>query len=111
MSTLQHAWQRARRRRALITLLLGLPWALAATVLALRLAGFDLADQRIGDRAGSADLEHTGKIAFAEDGYPDAVSRPQGIYIPDRHRAFGAIRRRGPRRHTENNGDHEIETH
>lgn len=43
MSTLQHAWQRARRRRALITLLLGLPWALAATVLALRLAGFDLA--------------------------------------------------------------------
>ncbi|PTA71943.1 MULTISPECIES: hypothetical protein [unclassified Stenotrophomonas] len=43
MSTLQHAWQRARRRRALITLLLGLPWALAATVLTLRLAGFDLA--------------------------------------------------------------------
>lgn len=43
MSTLQHAWQRARRRSALITLLLGLPWALAATVLALRLAGFDLA--------------------------------------------------------------------
>lgn len=43
MSALQHAWQRARRRRALITLLLGLPWALAATVLALRLAGFDLA--------------------------------------------------------------------
>lgn len=43
MSTLQHAWQRARRRRALITLLLGLPWALAATVLALRLAGFDIA--------------------------------------------------------------------
>ncbi|KAG0954978.1 hypothetical protein G6F31_012993 [Rhizopus arrhizus] len=38
-----HAWQRARRRRALITLLLGLPWALAATVLALRLAGFDVA--------------------------------------------------------------------
>ncbi|HFK2920642.1 TPA: hypothetical protein ACGY72_001811 [Stenotrophomonas maltophilia] len=43
MSTLQHAWQRARRRRALITLLLGLPWAVAATVLALRLAGFDIA--------------------------------------------------------------------
>lgn len=43
MNTLQHAWQRARRRRALITLLLGLPWALAATTLALRLAGFDIA--------------------------------------------------------------------
>ncbi len=43
MNTLQHAWQRARRRRALITLLLGLPWALAAAVLALRLAGFDIA--------------------------------------------------------------------
>ncbi|ENE2729302.1 TPA: hypothetical protein ACKP89_003454 [Stenotrophomonas maltophilia] len=43
MNTLQHAWQRARRRRALITLLLGLPWALAATVPALRLAGFDIA--------------------------------------------------------------------
>ncbi len=43
MNTLQHAWQRARRRRALTTLLLGLPWALAATVLALRLAGFYLA--------------------------------------------------------------------
>ncbi|MCU1066502.1 DUF4175 domain-containing protein [Stenotrophomonas maltophilia] len=43
MSTLQHGWQRARRRRALIILLLGLPWALAATVLALRLAGFDIA--------------------------------------------------------------------
>ncbi|WP_353949735.1 hypothetical protein [Stenotrophomonas maltophilia] len=43
MKTLQHAWQRARRRRALITLLLGLPWALAAAVLALRLAGFDIA--------------------------------------------------------------------
>ncbi|HEL5402175.1 TPA: hypothetical protein UOJ25_002296 [Stenotrophomonas maltophilia] len=43
MNTLQHAWQRARRRRALTTLLLGLPWALAATVLALRLAGFDIA--------------------------------------------------------------------
>ncbi|MFI3487588.1 hypothetical protein, partial [Klebsiella pneumoniae] len=42
-NTLQHAWQRARRRRALITLLLGLPWALAAAVLALRLAGFDIA--------------------------------------------------------------------
>ena len=43
MNTLQHAWQRARRRRALITLLLCLPWALAATILALRLAGFDIA--------------------------------------------------------------------
>ncbi|MBH1645655.1 hypothetical protein I5U75_19645 [Stenotrophomonas maltophilia] len=43
MNTLQHAWQRARRRRALIPLLWGLPWALAATVLALRLAGFDTA--------------------------------------------------------------------
>ncbi|MEC4339433.1 hypothetical protein VPH13_11985 [Stenotrophomonas pavanii] len=43
MNTLQRAWQRARRRRALITLLLGLPWALAATMLALRLAGFDRA--------------------------------------------------------------------
>lgn len=43
MNTLQHAWQRARRRRAAITLLLGLPWALAATALALRLGGFDTA--------------------------------------------------------------------
>ena len=43
MKTLQHAWQRARRRRALIALLLGLPWALAATALALRLFGFDIA--------------------------------------------------------------------
>lgn len=43
MNTLQLAWQHARRRRALVTLLLGLPWALAATVLALRLAGFDIA--------------------------------------------------------------------
>lgn len=43
MNALQHAWQRARRRRALITLLLCLPWALAATILALRLAGFDIA--------------------------------------------------------------------
>ncbi|WP_313443114.1 hypothetical protein [Stenotrophomonas sp.] len=43
MKTLQHAWQRARRHRAAITLLLGLPWALAATVLALRLGGFDIA--------------------------------------------------------------------
>lgn len=41
MNALQRAWQRARRRRALITLLLGLPLALAATALALRLAGFD----------------------------------------------------------------------
>lgn len=43
MMMLQHAWQRARRRRAAITLLLGLPWALAATALALRLGGFDIA--------------------------------------------------------------------
>src|SRR2546427_458817 len=43
MNALQRAWQRARRRRALITLLLGLPLALAATALALRLSGFDLA--------------------------------------------------------------------
>jgi len=43
MKALQHAWQRARRRRAAITLLLGLPWALAATALALRLSGFDIA--------------------------------------------------------------------
>ncbi|WP_312252781.1 hypothetical protein [Stenotrophomonas sp.] len=43
MKTLQLAWRRARRRRALITLLLGLPWALAAATLALRLGGFDIA--------------------------------------------------------------------
>lgn len=43
MTSLQRTWQRARRRRASITLLLGLPWALAATALALRLAGFDAA--------------------------------------------------------------------
>jgi len=43
MNALQRAWQRARRRRALITLVLGLPLALAATALALRLSGFDLA--------------------------------------------------------------------
>lgn len=43
MKTLQHAWRRARRRRAAITLLLGLPWAVAATALALRLSGFDIA--------------------------------------------------------------------
>ncbi|AWH23717.1 hypothetical protein [Stenotrophomonas sp. YAU14D1_LEIMI4_1] len=43
MKTLQLAWRRARRRRALITLLLGLPWALAAATLALRLGGFDVA--------------------------------------------------------------------
>ncbi|MCX2893173.1 hypothetical protein ORG27_06235 [Stenotrophomonas lactitubi] len=43
MKTLQQAWQRARRRRAAVTLLLGLPWALAATALALRLSGFDSA--------------------------------------------------------------------
>ncbi|AWH51785.1 hypothetical protein C1924_00545 [Stenotrophomonas sp. ESTM1D_MKCIP4_1] len=43
MNALQRTWQRARRRRASITLLLGLPWALAATALALRLTGFDAA--------------------------------------------------------------------
>ena len=43
MSVLQRSWQRARRRRASITVLLGLPWALAATALTLRLAGFDAA--------------------------------------------------------------------
>lgn len=43
MNALQRTWQRARRRRASITLLLGLPWALAATALALRLTGFDVA--------------------------------------------------------------------
>lgn len=43
MKTLQQAWQRARRRRAAVTLLLGLPWALAAAALALRLSGFDIA--------------------------------------------------------------------
>lgn len=43
MKTLQQAWQRARRRRAAVALLLGLPWALAATALALRLSGFDSA--------------------------------------------------------------------
>ncbi|HYQ22797.1 hypothetical protein [Stenotrophomonas sp.] len=43
MNVLQRHWQRARRRRVGITVLLGLPWALAATALALRLAGFDAA--------------------------------------------------------------------
>ncbi|MEG0183570.1 MAG: hypothetical protein RR704_08970 [Stenotrophomonas sp.] len=43
MKALQHAWQRARRRRAAIALLLGLPWTLAATAFALRLFGFDIA--------------------------------------------------------------------
>lgn len=43
MNVLQRHWQRARRRRAGITVLLGLPWALAATALTLRLAGFDAA--------------------------------------------------------------------
>ncbi|HIE5353658.1 TPA: hypothetical protein ACXNP2_000207 [Stenotrophomonas maltophilia] len=43
MTMLQRAWQRARRRSGAITLLLGLPWALAATLLALRLGGFDIA--------------------------------------------------------------------
>ncbi|MBK0010745.1 hypothetical protein [Stenotrophomonas sp. S41] len=43
MNALQRNWQRARRRRASITVLLGLPWTLAATALTLRLAGFDAA--------------------------------------------------------------------
>ena len=43
MTSLQRTWQRARRRRVSITLLLALPWALAAIALALRLAGFDAA--------------------------------------------------------------------
>ncbi|KAA8998289.1 hypothetical protein FJU31_10445 [Stenotrophomonas cyclobalanopsidis] len=43
MNVVQRSWQRARRRRAGITVLLGLPWALAATALTLRLAGFDAA--------------------------------------------------------------------
>lgn len=43
MKALQQAWQRARRRRAAITLLLGLPWTLASAALALRLSGFDIA--------------------------------------------------------------------
>ena len=43
MKALQQAWQRARRRRAAITLLLGLPWALASAALALRVSGFDIA--------------------------------------------------------------------
>ncbi len=43
MTSLQRTWQRARRRRTGIILLLGLPWALAATALTLRLAGFDAA--------------------------------------------------------------------
>ncbi len=43
MNVLQRSWQRARRRRAGLTVLLGLPWALAATALTLRLAGFDAA--------------------------------------------------------------------
>ena len=43
MTMLQRAWRRARRRSGAITLLLGLPWALAATTLALRLGGFDIA--------------------------------------------------------------------
>ena len=43
MNALQRSWQRARRRRAGITMLLGLPWTLAATALTLRLGGFDAA--------------------------------------------------------------------
>ncbi|MGV8959717.1 MAG: hypothetical protein ACOH1V_04955 [Stenotrophomonas sp.] len=42
-TTLQRLWQRARRRRAAITLLTGLPLALAASAWALRLGGFDVA--------------------------------------------------------------------
>lgn len=43
MKTLQQAWRRARRRRVLITLSLGVPWVAAASALALRVAGFDIA--------------------------------------------------------------------
>ena len=43
MNALQRSWQRARRRRAGITAMIGLPLALAATALTLRLAGFDAA--------------------------------------------------------------------
>lgn len=43
MNALQRSWQHARRRRAGISMLLGLPWTLAATALTLRLAGFDAA--------------------------------------------------------------------
>lgn len=43
MNVLQRSWQRARRRRAGITVLLALPWTLAATALTLRLSGFDAA--------------------------------------------------------------------
>ena len=43
MKALQQAWQRARRRRAGITLPLGLPWVLASAALALRMSGFDIA--------------------------------------------------------------------
>ncbi len=43
MKMLQRAWQRARRRRAAIDLLFGVPWALAAAAIPLRIAGFDAA--------------------------------------------------------------------
>ncbi|NIJ70190.1 hypothetical protein [Xanthomonas sp. 60] len=43
MRPLQQAWRRARRRRAMIDLLLGLPWAFAAAMIALRVWGFDAA--------------------------------------------------------------------
>ncbi|WP_295571332.1 hypothetical protein [uncultured Stenotrophomonas sp.] len=43
MNALQRSWQHARRRRAGISMLLGLPWTLAATALTLRLTGFDAA--------------------------------------------------------------------
>lgn len=42
-SLLQCSWQRARRRQWWATLLVALPLALAATALALRLGGFDIA--------------------------------------------------------------------
>ena len=43
MNTLRNAWHRARRRRAAIHLLFGVPWALAAAAITLRLVGFDIA--------------------------------------------------------------------
>ena len=43
MMALQHAWRRARRRQIAITVLFGLPWAVAAAAVALRLSGFDIA--------------------------------------------------------------------
>ena len=43
MKPLQQAWASARRRRAGIDLLFGLPWAFVASLIALRLSGFDVA--------------------------------------------------------------------